>query len=721
MRSVAAIVVTWNGGEDAVGAVRSLIEQQVPDTEYSVVVVDNASTDDTTGRIREAAPEALIVELPHNRGYGAAANAGMRAVTADAYVICNQDAHYQPGFVAALAGALDQYPRAGAITAQVRLAGKFVPAHETDGDAFIAHDGTRWRRADHGVELLNSTGNQVTRSGNGLDRGWLAPVGSQFDRRVFGFHGGAVMLRADAVVPLGGFDERYFMYYEDTDLSFRLRRAGWQIVYEPQAVSVHQHATSSGTSSTRFVRWNTRNRIWCARRNGPGSMRIAAIGRTAIGASVGLLRSMAVRGDAGRTARAQAWARMRGLLDGLAAMPADVREPLRAMGDEPVDAADRILLDFTSLPPQLGGVGRYLEGLATGLAAAGRRPMLVVRPDHESHFRTLAPEAQIALAPAWINRRGLRFVWEQFGLPPLARRVGARAIHSPHYTFPLAPFARGLRRVVTVHDATFFSDPHAHSTIKRLFFKTWIRAGVRADVQLVAPSQATADEVSKYAGRPRRPIVVAYHGVDPQVFHVPSAAEVSEFRATHELGDAQWVAFLGTIEPRKRVGELIRAHRVLQDEYTSRGDTAPLLLISGQRGWDADAAAELDAAAARADGRVRELGYLPLDELRSLLGGASAVVYASIAEGFGLPVLEAMASGAAVITTKLSALPEVGGDAVVYTEPDAQAIAEALRTLLSDESLRARMAAAGQERAARFTWEACARTHRDAYRSALQR
>lgn len=721
MRSVAAIVVTWNGGEDAVGAVRSLVEQQVPGTEYSVVVVDNASTDDTTGRIREAAPEALIVELPHNRGYGAAANAGMRAVTADAYVICNQDAHYQPGFVAALAGALDQYPRAGAITAQVRLAGKFVPAHETDGDAFIAHDGTRWRRADQGVELLNSTGNQVTRSGNGLDRGWLAPVGSQFDRRVFGFHGGAVMLRADAVVPLGGFDERYFMYYEDTDLSFRLRRAGWQIVYEPKAVSVHQHATSSGTSSTRFVRWNTRNRIWCARRNGPRSMRIAAIGRTALGASVGLLRSMAVRGDAGRTARAQAWARMRGLLDGLAAMPADVREPLRAVGDEPVDAADRILLDFTSLPPQLGGVGRYLEGLATGLAAAGSRPMLVVRPDHESHFRTLAPEAQIALAPAWINRRGLRFVWEQFGLPPLARRLGARAIHSPHYTFPLAPFARGLRRVVTVHDATFFSDPHAHSTIKRLFFKTWIRAGVRADVQLVAPSQATADEVSRYAGRPRRPIVVAYHGVDPQVFHLPSAVELSEFRAAHELGDAQWVAFLGTIEPRKRVGELIRAHRVLQDEYTSRGDTAPLLLISGQRGWDADAAAELDAAAARADGRVRELGYLPLDELRSLLGGASAVVYASIAEGFGLPVLEAMASGAAVITTKLSALPEVGGDAVVYTEPDAQAIAEALRTLLSDESLRARMAAAGQERAARFTWEACARTHRDAYRSALQR
>lgn len=723
--TIAAIVVTWNGGDEAVAAVRSLLAQDTANRALTVVVVDNHSSDDTLDRIRTDAPGAVIVSLSENRGYGAAANAGMRAAAADAYVICNQDAEYQPGFVTALADALDRYPAAGAATAQVRLAGTFVPADETDPDAYTAHDGARWRRADHGLELLNSTGNQISRSGNGRDRGWLAPVGAEFDTRVFGFHGGAAMLRAEAVVPLGGFDERYFMYYEDTDLSFRLRRAGWQIVYAPEAVSVHQHASSSGTTSTRFVRWNTRNRIWCARRNGPASMQIAAITRTAIGAKLGLLKSLTMRGAGAADARALAVARVRGLLDGCGRLPQWAQEPIRpdaasqASATVNAEVTDRILCDFTSLPPKLGGVGRYLEGLATGLAELEAVPMLVVRPEHEAHFRALVPHASIVLAPNWIGKRGLRFVWEQIGLPQLARRVGATTIHSPHYTFPLAPFARGLRRVVTVHDATFFSDPDAHSTLKRVFFQAWIRAGVRADVQLIAPSRATADEVTKYAGAPRRDIVVAYHGVDREVFREPTADELAEFRTAHDLGDAPWIAFLGTIEPRKRVGELIRAHRELCAEYGWRDAEAPLLLISGQRGWDADAAAELDAAASDASRRVRELGYLPLDELRVLLGGSEAVVYASIAEGFGLPVLEAMASGAAVVSTRLSALPEVGGDAVRYVEPNAASIAGALQELLANDQLRADYARAGAERAAGFTWAACAATHLEAYRVAL--
>ncbi|MFD2674571.1 glycosyltransferase [Gulosibacter bifidus] len=113
------------------------------------------------------------------------------------------------------------------------------------------------------------------------------------------------------------------------------------------------------------------------------------------------------------------------------------------------------------------------------------------------------------------------------------------------------------------------------------------------------------------------------------------------------------------------------------------------------------------------------LGCEPLDELRVLLGGSEAVVYASIAEGFGLPVLEAMASGAAVVSTRLSALPEVGGDAVRYVEPNAASIAGALQELLANDQLRADYARAGAERAAGFTWAACAATHLEAYRVAL--
>jgi glycosyltransferase involved in cell wall biosynthesis len=557
----------------------------------------------------------------------------------------------------------------------VRLRGRFVrftdDAEAADGERIlVGHDGARWRDArpgEEGDELLNSTGNQVTRSGNGLDRGWLQPVGTEFPTAVFGIYGGAAMLRAAAVRPLGGFDEGYFMYYEDTDLSWRLRRAGWRVVYAPGAVAVHSHAGSSGTESPRFVRWNRRNRLRCALRNGPLDMKVRALVRTAGAAAKARLR--------GGRARA---------------------------------SGDRVLLDFTSLPAQLGGVGRYLEGLAAGLAeldAAGEGldHVLLVKPQHAEHFRALAPGAEVRTAPAATERTAFRFAWEQFGLPREAHRAGATVLHSAHYTFPLV--ARGLRRVVTVHDATFFSDPAAHTRLKRTFFRTWIRLGVRANVRLVAPSRATADEIERHAGTPRQPIVVAHHGVDHAAFRAPTEAELAEFRRAH--GVDRWVAFLGTIEPRKRVGELIRAHRSLPD--------APPLLVSGQRGWDADAAAELDRAARDPDSRVRELGYLPFEQLRVLLGGADVFVYPSIAEGFGLPVLEAMASGGPVVTTRLSALPEVGGDAVAYCEPEAASIARAISSLLDDPDARARLRDAGLERAATFTWARCASEHRDAY------
>jgi glycosyltransferase involved in cell wall biosynthesis len=115
---------------------------------------------------------------------------------------------------------------------------------------------------------------------------------------------------------------------------------------------------------------------------------------------------------------------------------------------------------------------------------------------------------------------------------------------------------------------------------------------------------------------------------------------------------------------------------------------------------------------------VRTLGYLPLPELSAFLGGAEVVAYPSLGEGFGLPVLEAMASGAAVLTTRELALPEVGGDAVAYTEVDPGSIESALRRLLDDGELRLRMRTAARERTTLFTWETSARLHRHAYEAA---
>ncbi|WP_439691978.1 glycosyltransferase family 4 protein [Curtobacterium sp. SP.BCo] len=366
-----------------------------------------------------------------------------------------------------------------------------------------------------------------------------------------------------------------------------------------------------------------------------------------------------------------------------------------------------VLIDATSVPPNRGGVARYISGLLTGLADLDVRVDVIAKSDDLDWLRGLAPAHRYHAAPGWTASRPLRFVWEQIGLPGAVRRSGATILHSPHYTFPVI---RASRTVVTLHDATFFSDPAAHSRLKVRFFRTWTRLARRLARATVAPSAATVRELDRLAGHARRATVVAHLGVDAETFHAPTPDEVAAFRTAHRIADGEdWIAFLGTVEPRKRVPELIAAHQAVAERHDG---AVPTLFVAGGLGWDDEARRALETAGDVPGAPLRYLGYLPIEQLRAYLGGSRIVAYPSIAEGFGLPVLEAMASRADVLTTDRLAIPEIGGDTVTYTEPDAGPIADALERLLADTPVaRADRVARAGARADGFTWAACARAH----------
>jgi glycosyltransferase involved in cell wall biosynthesis len=363
-----------------------------------------------------------------------------------------------------------------------------------------------------------------------------------------------------------------------------------------------------------------------------------------------------------------------------------------------------VAVDATAVPADRGGVGRYVDELLPALAAEGADLAVICKRSDLDHYRALLPGADLFPAPEAVERRAARFAWEQAGLPLLARRTRADVLHCPHYTMPLAAT---LPVVTTLHDATFFTHPEVHLPVKRRFFRTWTRISLRRARRCITPSAATRDELVRVAGADPARVDVAHHGVGAARFHQPTAEERAKARA-HLGVDGPYIAFLGTLEPRKNVPALVRGW--------SRIPAAPALVLAGARGWDE----QVDRAAAEvpAGHDLRRPGYLPLELLAGFLGEAEVVAYPSLGEGFGLPVLEAMACGAPVLTTRLLALPEVGGDAVAYTDPDPDAIAAALQALLADPTRRAELAAAGRARAARFDWRACARAHLAAYEAA---
>ena len=371
----------------------------------------------------------------------------------------------------------------------------------------------------------------------------------------------------------------------------------------------------------------------------------------------------------------------------------------------------RVLVDATAVPADRGGVGRYVDGLIAALAAGGADLALVCQRSDAERYSRLAPAATVVPGPAAIAHRPARLAWEQTGLPMVAQQVDAQVVHSPHYTMPLRS---GRPVVVTVHDATFFTEPDLHSSVKGTFFRSATRTALRRASRVVTPSKATRDELVRVLDADATTIDVAYHGVDQSTFHVPTEAEKARVQARLGLAGQSYIAFLGMLEPRKNVPGLIRGWvKACQGR-----ELTPALVLAGGSGWDDT----IDATIAEVPSHLRVLrpGYLRFTDLPGYLGGATLVAYPSHGEGFGLPVLEAMACGAPVLTTRRLSLPEVGGDAVAYTEPDPDAIATSLTSLLDDPDRRAQLGAAGHQRSLEFTWAASAEAHMAAFARALE-
>ncbi|WP_423918415.1 glycosyltransferase [Frigoribacterium sp. 2-23] len=340
------VVVDWKQPELTRRCLDSLVRQEGAEKTEIVLVVNEASADDVAA-YRSEFPAVRVVPVAHNAGFAGGVAAGAAVSDSDVIVLVNNDAVALPGFLRSGLSALERGgPGLAAVAGTAVLEGTFAPTSVQSDDQLVGLDGQRWSRAgtSAGVTLLNGTGVEVTRDGNGFDRDWLTPVpavdvaGLDRPRDPFGFSGGAVFLRREALDGVGGFDESLFMYYEDLDVAWRLRLAGFGIGWSSDAIVVHRHAGSS-SSNGGLVRYQSmRNRLAVSLRVGSPALRVRVVLRTA----ARLVRDVLPGPD--RQLSRRQWAHLLGELPRLAAHASRRR---RADG---FSAADRRRVEALLLP-----------------------------------------------------------------------------------------------------------------------------------------------------------------------------------------------------------------------------------------------------------------------------------------------------------------------------------------------------------------------------------
>ena len=368
-------------------------------------------------------------------------------------------------------------------------------------------------------------------------------------------------------------------------------------------------------------------------------------------------------------------------------------------------------LDATAVPLDPVGAGRYTIELADALSARHDVTVTLWARRGDGERWRFAGRRVRDVAP---RRRPTRLVWEQVRLPSLLSQGSPvpDVHHGPHYTMPAR--AR-LPQVVTIHDMTFFDHPEWHERSKVPVFRRAIVTAARRAAALVCPSRVTAARFEERC-RPSGRVFVVPHGVDHDRFtdREPSPGHDATMLASFGVR-VPYVAFLGTIEPRKAVPTLVAAFDRLAPSIPELS-----LVLAGAPGWGAD---DVDRAVAASPHRARivRLGYVPDEIVPVLLRTASAVAYPAIEEGFGLPAIEALACGTPLVTTMGTAMAEAAGPAAWLVAPgSADELAGALAAALEDSADTAARRHQGVARASAHTWEMSAQGHMTAYRWALE-
>ena len=366
----------------------------------------------------------------------------------------------------------------------------------------------------------------------------------------------------------------------------------------------------------------------------------------------------------------------------------------------------RVCLDVSAAVHRRAGLGRYAHELIAALVDQGAHEYVSFYHQRgEAHLVPpidRLPRLTTSLdVRAWRLRTALAYF---AGAGMDAMFPGVDVFHATEH---LLPRLRRVRSVFTLHDLIFQFDPGSHKPLNIAFLKTMMPRFLRAADAIIAVSECSQRDAVRIYDVPPDKIRVIYEGVDPRFKPISNLDSLAAVRRKYNLPD-RFILHVGTIEPRKNLPTVFEALSALSVDGCS-------LVVAGKKGWLVKPIFARVNELGLQD-RVHFTGYVPDEDLPALLSAASVLVMPSRYEGFGLPVLEALACGTPVIVSNTSSLPEVGGDAALYAPPDDPAAwAELISRVLDGAVLRVAMREKGLRQASKFRWDIAARQTAEVY------
>ncbi len=676
---ISIIILNWNGKKDTEECLNSI--KNVDYDNYELIVVDNGSSDDSAEYLLKLFPEVIFIKNPKNYGFAEGNNIGVRAAIKNGskYVLLlNNDTTVDTNFLKELVSTANSREDIAIVSPKIY---NYHNKNNLESAGFILKT---WQSKSVPIGYGEEDNKQYDSDGE------------------ISFASGCAMFINLKYISSDIFDPYYFAYCEDVEFCYKIQKQGKKIFYSHKAKVWHKVSSSTGGyKSPLSVYLFTKNRLRFVNRNLPFFERIL-FHTYMFFYSPAFITLNLIRRENTIVKRF---------------LKALVSRNFPNQSDhnfEFVPYYSTIGINARYLQRSMSGIERYTLELVKNLSLIDEKNKYVLF--FNNHEPLIALEKKynfvnyITSIPTKI--RFMRIFWEQFWLAKEIQYNNVDVFHGPSF---LAPFSKKCKYTITIHDLSFFKYPESFTMENKLYFKFFLKKSVNNADIIIADSESTKKDIMQYFNILDEKIKVIYLGVGEKYKRITNVAKLNTIRTKYALPE-KFLLFTGVLSPRKNLERTIEAfHHLKKNNFPHK------FVIVGKKGWLYSPIFEKIKQLDLQD-KIIFTDYIDEEDLPYLYNLADLFVLASLYEGFGLPILEAMACGCPVVTANTSSMPEVAGDATLLVNPlSIEEIKNAMEKILTDKRLREELINKGFEQAKKFSWKNTAEETLKVYKNLMEK